>query len=86
MTKGSRKAEVAERRQVKHHIKYMYKIMDEIKLIAKDIHKSGVEWTEDNIEDVASEFTELKIADMEKFLLLGNLQMLKDEAESDNDK
>lgn len=81
---GERQKVRDEKRSVKRHMKAMYKIMDEVKLLAKEIHESDAEWTEDNIVDVASEFSELTISDMEKFLLLGNLQLLKNEVESDN--
>jgi hypothetical protein len=81
---GSRAKIASEKSQVKQHMKYMYKIMDSVKELASTIHDSGVEWTEDNIEEVAAKFTDMNIANMEKFLLLGNLQLLKDEAKGDN--
>ena len=81
---GERQKVRDEKRNVKRHMKAMYKIMGEVKALAKDIHESDTEWTEDNIIDVAAEFSDLTISDMEKFLLLGNLQQLQDEVESNN--
>jgi len=84
LKRGKRTKVKEEKRLVKQHMKAMYAILGEIKEIAKDIHNSKLEWSEDNIIELAAQFTDRKIADMEKFLLLGNLQMLKDEAEPDN--
>lgn len=84
--KGQRDRVRAEKRKVKQHMKSMYRILGEVKELALDIHNAKEEWTEDNIIEIAARYTEIEIADMEKFLLLGNLQMLKDEIKSDNAK
>lgn len=86
LRRGQRDRIRQEKRKVKQHMKSMYKILGEVKELALTIHNAKEEWTEDNIIDIASKYTEIKIADMEKFLLLGNLQMLKDEIKSDNPK
>lgn len=84
LKKGKRAEKRLERRRTKKHMKAFYSIMGEVKQLAQTIHDSGVEWSEENIVEVAADFTELKIADMEKFLLLGNLSLLRDEAKSNN--
>lgn len=67
-------------------MKAMYRIMGEVTELAKDIHNSKLEYTEDTIEEVAAKFSDLKIGSMEKFLLLGNLQRLESETIADNNK
>lgn len=84
LKKGQRDRVREEKRMVKRHMSSMYRILDEVKELALDIHNAKEEWTEDNIIEIASRYTDIQIADMEKFLLLGNLQMLKDEVKSDN--
>ena len=79
LKKGQRERVRAEKRMVKRHMKSMYRILGEVKELALDIHNAKEDWNEDNIIEIASQYTEIEIADMEKFLLLGNLQMLKDE-------
>jgi predicted peroxiredoxin len=75
-----------EKRKVKRHMTAMYRILGEVKELAKELHETGVEITEDNVEEIVLKHTGNEIAAMEKFLLLGNLQMLKRETESDNTK
>ena len=86
LRRGRREKIRVEKRMVKRHMKAMYSILGEVRELAKDIYNSKLEWNEDNIVEVASGFTDMKIADMEKFLLLGNLQMLKDEDKSNNNE
>jgi len=85
-TKGKREKVRVDKRRTKRHMTAMYKILGEVKDLAKVIHNAGEDWTEENIVDIAANYTDLKIADMEKFLLLGNLSLLKseDEAKSNN--
>jgi predicted peroxiredoxin len=75
-----------DKRKVKRHMTAMYRILGEVKELAKELHESGIEITEDNVSDVVRNYNGSELAAMEKFLLLGNLQMLKREAESDNTK
>lgn len=75
-----------DKRKVKRHMTAMYRILGEVKELAKELHESGIEITEDNVSDVVRNHNGSELAAMEKFLLLGNLQMLKREAESDNTK
>ena len=82
LSKGKREQVRDEKRLVKRHMKAMYRIMGEVKELAEDIHNDGEDWNEDNIEEIVAQYTDLKLADMEKFLLLGNLQRLRDEGES----
>ena len=87
LKKMKRSTERLEKKKVRKHIAAMYEIMGDIKEIAQDIHDSGKEWNEDNIVELASEFTDRTIGDMEKFMLLGNLSMLEqdgDKTEPDN--
>lgn len=83
---GKREVVRDDKRKVKRHMTAMYRILGEVKELAKELHESGVEITEDNIEEVVLKHTGKEIANMEKFLLLGNIQMLKRETESDNTK
>lgn len=84
--KGQREVVRDEKRKVKRHMSAMYRILGEVKELAKELHETGVEITEDNIDEVVLKHTGKELAAMEKFLLLGNLQMLKRETESDNAK
>jgi len=81
LKKGQRLQKAAEKKEVKKRIKRMYEIMNELDDVAISIIKSGEEYTEDTIAEVASKYTDLKIDAMEKFLLLGKLQNFKDNYE-----
>jgi len=83
---GKREKIRKEKRMVKKHLKRMYAIMDELDELALDIHNAKEEWTEDNIEDIASQYSELQIAKMEKTMLLGKLTQLRDNEAKDNTK
>lgn len=85
LKRSKRKAGKLERKKVQNHIKGMYKIMAEIKEVAKEIHESGRSWTEDTIEEVAASFTDRPIQNMEKFLLMGNLKSLEDGVQVSDD-
>lgn len=84
---GKREKTRNDKRLSKKHLKQMYVIMDELEIVAKEMHQAKEDWNEDNIAELAANYTELNIADMEKFMLLGKLSNLKvmDEAK-DNSK
>jgi len=75
---GKRESIKKQKKDVKKRLKRIYQIMDELDTIAAKIFQSGKECTEDNIIEVASEFTDLRIEGMETMMLMGKLQNLKD--------
>jgi len=81
---GKRDKVRKEKRMGKKHLKRMYTIMDELDELALDIHNAKEEWTEDNIKDIASQYSDLHIAKMEKIMLLGKLNQLKENETKDN--
>jgi len=83
---GKRELDRVDKRKVKRHMSAMYRILGKVKELAKVIHEANEEWTEDNIVEIAAKYSDMQVADMEKFLLLGNLSLLKseDEAKSNN--
>lgn len=74
--RGKREAKIAQNKEVKQRMKHIYDIMDELDDTAKRIYHAGVIWNEDNIQEVAQKYTDIKIESMEGFLLLGKLQNL----------
>ena len=82
MSKGKRIAEL----RVKKHIKEIYKIMGELETITPSIYQDNkdVEFTEDNIDEIAIKYTNRKLENLERFILLGKLQLLKDAETKDN--
>lgn len=82
LKKGKRQAEAREKKSVGKRIKAIYSIMGEIKSLAKEMFEHEEDWNEDNIVELAANYTDRPIENMEKLMLLGNLQILKDEQES----
>lgn len=71
--KGQRDADKFKKRVTKQHIREFYKTLNRLDEVAIQIRKSGIEITEDNIEEEASKVIGRNIDSMEKFLLLGKL-------------
>ena len=83
---GKRAKVRKEKKLVKKHMSAMYRILGEVTEIAQDMHNAKEDWNEENIVEIAAKYTDIELADMEKFLLLGKLQTLKDGVETDNSK
>ncbi len=83
MKKGKRLNSITESIEVKKRMKYVYAIMGELDDVAAEIYKAKEDWTEENIVEVASKYTKLKIEGLESMLLLGKLQNIKDNETKD---
>jgi len=81
---GRREQIRIDKRDVKKRMKAVYEIMDKLDTVAGNMYKSDVEYTEENIEELARPYTDLKLEGLEKFLLLGKLQTMKDNETKDN--
>jgi len=75
LKQGKRKSEDYKRRNAKVHTKEFYKILDKISTIVPELLKEDIEYTEENINEYASKYFGRDIDNMEKLLLLGNLQI-----------
>lgn len=83
LKKGYRKSQLDNRVKTKKHIKSFYKILNELDSVAKDIVKKypkevlGNNITEDNIAQIANEFTDITIERIESNILLAKLDVLR---------
>lgn len=77
LREGKRKLEKAKKRQTKKHLKEFYKIINEMDDVAMSIISNDKlkDVTKDNIEGIASEYTERKIGKYEKHILLSKLNI-----------
>jgi hypothetical protein len=70
LNKGQR----LQTKKAKKHVKEFYKILGELDTIAEKISReSKVEITEDNINEIASKYTNRTIDNMEKMILMAKL-------------
>jgi hypothetical protein len=76
--KGARASLKKQKKEVQKRIKRIYQIMDELDEVAAKIFRTGKEWSEENIAELAYEFTDLKIEGLETMMLLGKLENLKE--------
>ncbi len=76
--KGYRQSMKSKIKLTKKHIKRFYQILHELDDVAKAIYKAypSDEYNEDDIVEVAKEFTDLSIDKMEKNILLSKLTQL----------
>jgi phosphate-selective porin len=74
LKKGKRAAARKNRIALKKRMKEVYKIMDEMEIVARELYKSEIDISEDNVKEEASKYTERTIGEFEKFMLLGKLQ------------
>ena len=73
LRKGKRQEVKRQKKNTKQHLKEFYKILHELEDVAIAIKKDGVEVTEYNIIDIASEYTTRKIGKFEKNILLSKI-------------
>ena len=80
LKKGKRQAVRKKNKEIKHRTKEFYRILRDLDETAKDIankYKGDTDFVnEDNIVEVAAEFTDRKIEHLEKLVLLGKLEGL----------
>ena len=81
LKKGKRIKARADKKELKHRTKDFYKILGELDMVAKKIFidyegSLDSEVTEENIVEIAADYTDREIAAMEKFILLGKLEQL----------
>lgn len=74
---GQRQAKLAERKKTKAHIKSFYNIIGQMDIIAKQLNPI-LEYNEDNINDYVKPIFGRDLDSMEKFLVLGKLQTVKE--------
>lgn len=75
MSKGLRQATVLKNKETKQHIKSFYQIIGKIEDISKELD-SSIEYTEDNINEYVNPILGRDLDNMEKFLLLGKLNVV----------
>ena len=80
--KGKRLKVVADKKEATKRMKEVYKIMDDLEEVAKNIYYSKEVVTEDNIIEIASKYTSRKIEGLEKHILLSKLDVLNGKEES----
>jgi len=76
--KGQRESLKKQKKDVKKRIKRIYQIMDELDVVAAKMFRTGKEVTEENVAELAYEFTDLKIEGMESMMLQGKIHNLKE--------
>ena len=73
--KRGKRAEVRKKnKEIKHRTKEFYKILRELDEVARMIVKKDIEVSEENIQEIAEQFTDRKIENLEKLVLLGKIQ------------
>lgn len=93
LKQGLRQQKQKNKREVRKRIKAIYQIMEELDEVAQNIIlKEGEVIDENNIEEIASKYTDRKIEGYEKMILLSKLEsigkvdkenILKDETKTD---
>lgn len=73
LRKGRRKEQEVIRRVTKKHTKAFYKILGELDRVANEMKLHEEEVTKDNIVEVASNYTDIKIENLEKIVLMGKM-------------
>jgi hypothetical protein len=76
LRKGKRIAARKNKKETKKHTKEFYKILGELDEVAEamlDNEEVMEKLTDENLVELASEFTDLKIEGLEKFVLKGKL-------------
>lgn len=73
MKQGQRQVKLAEKKNVKRHLKGFYRTIELISEVAQELIDKGVEVTEDNVEALAKDIMGRDIDNMEKFLILGKV-------------
>ena len=73
--RGLRQTVLLKNKETKKHIKSFYQIIGQIEDISKHLDKS-IEYTEDNINEYVNPILGRDLDNMEKFLLLGKLNVV----------
>lgn len=77
LKQGLKKSQHKKKKEVKKRVKAMYNIMNELDDVARDIALNEEETiTEDNLVDIASNYTDREIEGFEKLILLSKLEGL----------
>jgi hypothetical protein len=83
MKNGLRQMKVTEDKKVKKHVKAFYNIIGEIDKISKELDPK-IEYTEENINEYVKPMLGRDLDNMEKFLLLGKLNVVNNETNDNN--
>lgn len=70
---SQRKFKLQEKKKVKQHLKEFYKGLDHMEIIASELRKFDVIFTEDNLQEYVTPILGRDLDSMEKFVLLGKL-------------
>lgn len=73
LKQGRRIAARAKKKEVKQRTKEVYKILGEMEDIAQEMSKGDVIIDDSNVVEEAAKYSERKIGEFEKFLLLGKM-------------
>lgn len=77
LKQGLRKQQQKQKKQVLKRIDAIYGIINELDYIAEEINKNETDIiTEENIAEIASSYSDLKIEGFEKLMLLSKLEEL----------
>ena len=79
LKKGKRIKAASDKKEVKKRVKAVYAKLNELHLVAEEMKLHQEEVNEDNIEEIASNYTDMKLDGFEKFILLGKMNIEKDE-------
>jgi len=82
LRKGRRESLKLQKNKSKKHVKEFYKILHELDEVAKEMKICGEKVTHDNIEEIASNYTDRTIGKYEKIILLAKMGV-GDEVEGD---
>ena len=74
-SRGLRQTVLLKDKETKKHIKSFYQIIGKIENISKELDQS-IEYTEDNINEYVNPILGRDLDNMEKFLLLGKLNVV----------
>jgi len=80
---GLRKAKLAERKKTKAHIKAFYNILGQMDVVAKQLDPM-LEYNEDNINEYVNPIIGRDLDSYEKFLVLGKINIIKENETKNN--
>jgi hypothetical protein len=80
---GQRQAKLAERKKTKAHVKAFYQIMNKMDVVAKQLDPM-LEYNEDNINEYVNPIIGRDLDSYEKFLVLGKINIIKENETENN--
>lgn len=82
LRKGKRKSQELGKKKTKKHLKEFYKILHELDQVATEMKLHKEEVTKENIEEIASNYTDRKIGKYEKMILLSKMYVEDERVEN----